>query len=153
MTALDVALRVPLVGDVQASNVIALFALVISAIALLRPWWNERRASIEVRFEQYRKIRGDRVGTEHRYVVKNHGPAEVRDLEVTFYREGEPVKLHLGGLNHGTTTPLLHPGEELHMNYAIMMGERVPEKVVVAWRDGRRFRRQRQEYYPASREL
>jgi hypothetical protein len=112
----------------------------------------EGKASIEVRSEQYRKITNDRVGQQYRYVVKNHGPAEAHSVEVTFFRDGEPLELHLTGWNHRPNTPLLHPGEELHMNYASAWGDNPPEKVVVAWRDGRPDR-QSQEFYPSHREL
>ncbi|WP_431907169.1 hypothetical protein [Micromonospora carbonacea] len=112
----------------------------------------ERKASIEVRSEQYRKVNRDRVSQEQRYVVKNHGPAEAHSVEVTFFHEGKPVDLHLSGWNHRPTTPLLHPGEELHMNYAPAWGDTMPEKVVVAWQDGRNDR-QSQEFYPSHRDL
>ncbi|KAB1922510.1 hypothetical protein F8280_18820 [Micromonospora noduli] len=112
----------------------------------------ESKASIEVRSEQYRKIRGDRVDEQQRFVIKNHGPAEAQSVAVTFFRNGEPVELHLMGVNHRTSTPLLHPGEELHMNYILMWNETPPERVVVAWRDGR-SEDQSQEFYPTHRDL
>lgn len=112
----------------------------------------EGKASIEVRSEQYRKIRGDRVSEEHRYVVKNHGPAEAHSVEVTFFRNEESVDLHFSGWNHRPTTPLLHSGEELHMNYNLMMGEEKPERVEVSWQDSRSDR-QSQAFYPSHREL
>jgi hypothetical protein len=153
VTEFGLALRVPLVGEVQASNVIALFALAVSAWALLRPWWNERKASLEVRCEEYRRVQRDRVESRIRYVVKNHGPAQARQVEVTFIRDGNPVDLILIGQNHRAATPLLHPGEEHHMNFAGAWGDKMPELVVVTWRDGRRLRRQRQEYHPSVRDL
>lgn len=138
--------------DLKASDFISLFALVVSAFAFGRPWWNERKASIEVRSEQYRRIRGDRVDDEQRYVVKNHGPAQAHSVEVTFFREGNPVKVHLTGWNPRTHTPLLQPGEELHMNLVMAQGDQIPEKVVVTWWD-RRARHQSQEFYPSMRNL
>jgi len=112
----------------------------------------EQKASIEVRSEQYRKVRGDQVHEEQRYVVKNHGPAEARSVEVMFFYNGEPVTLHLSGWNHRPTTPLLHPGEELHMNYLLTYGEDMPERVVVTWQDGR-VDQQSQDFYPSHRDL
>jgi len=115
-------------------------------------WQKERKASIEVRSETYRRVRGDRVSEEQRYVVKNHGPAEAHSVEVTFFSNREPVELHLSGWNHRPTTPLLHPGEELHMNYMLAMSENIPERVVVTWQDVR-AEYQSQEFYPSQRDL
>ncbi|MGW4501473.1 hypothetical protein ACWENR_23010 [Micromonospora sp. NPDC004336] len=112
----------------------------------------ELEASIEVRSEQYRKISGDRVSEQHRFVVKNHGPAEAHEVEVRFSRNEEPVELHFIGMNHRSHTLLLHPGEEMHMNYIMAWGEAPPEKVVVTWRDGR-SEGQSQAFYPSHRDL
>ncbi|MEV1018135.1 hypothetical protein AB0I89_32125 [Micromonospora sp. NPDC049801] len=112
----------------------------------------ERKASIEVRSEQYRKVRGDQVATEYRFVVKNHGPAEAHAVRVGFFHNGKPVELRLSGWNHRTETPLLHPGEEMHMNYATALGDKIPEEVVVDWQDGRK-QRQSQDFYPITRDL
>lgn len=141
-----------LMPDLKASDFIAVFALLVSAVALGRPWWNERLASIEVRSEEYRRIHGDRVSSEFRYVVKNHGPAQARSVEVTFFHADEPVAMHVAGWNHRTSTPLLHPGEEMHMNIVMAYGDHLPEKVVVTWRD-RRVGHQSQEFYPSLRDL
>jgi hypothetical protein len=138
--------------DFKASDYIASAAVVLSLFALVRPLWNERKASIEVRSERYRRVQGDQVRGEQRYVMKNHGPAQARDVQVMFFSDGKPVKLHLSGWNHRPYTPLLHPGEEMHMNYTLAMGKNMPEKVVVAWRDGR-IGRQSQEFYPSNRDL
>ena len=151
-----IALSVSAVGvprpNLEASDGISLVALAVSAVALGRPWWNERNASIEVRSEQYRRIIGERVSREQRYVVKNHGPAQAHDVQVTFFRDGQPVELHLSGWNHRAHTPLLHPGEELHMHPITTAEEGLPERVVVTWRD-RRIGGQSQEYYPSTRDL
>ncbi|WP_406084885.1 hypothetical protein OHA01_11580 [Micromonospora zamorensis] len=112
----------------------------------------ERIASIEVRSEQYRKIRGDRVDEGQRFVVKNHGPAEAHLVEVTFFSGGEPVEPLFRGVNPRPNTPLLHVGEELHMNYMLPWGQTPPEQVVVTWRDGR-SEGQSQEFYPSHRDL
>ncbi|MEU5962639.1 hypothetical protein ABZ777_15635 [Micromonospora parva] len=109
-------------------------------------------ASIEVRSEQYRSVRGDWVDQERRFVVKNHGPARARWVEVTFFRDDVPVELHPRGLAHQHQTPLVHPGEELHMNYVLTLSEAPPEKVVVAWHDGR-SEPQSEEFYPTLRDL
>lgn len=138
--------------DLKASDVIALLALAVSAVAFARPMWSERKASIEVRSEEYRRVRGKMVVTEHRYVVKSHGPAQARDVAVTFYAGSERVELTLTGWNHRAETPLLHPGEEMHMTFFPPHGD-PPDRVVVSWRDDRRFRRQSQEFYPSCREL
>lgn len=112
----------------------------------------ESKASVEVRSEQYRKVRGDQVVTERRFVVKNHGPAEAHAVRVGFFHDGEPVELRLTGWNHRAETPLLHPGEEMHMNYSPAMGDKIPEKVVVHWRDDR-LEQQSQDFYPSHRDL
>ncbi|MGX4657203.1 hypothetical protein ACWCHM_26300 [Micromonospora sp. SCSIO 07396] len=138
--------------DLKASDFIALFALLVSAAALGRPWWNERLASIEVRSEEYRRVRGDRVSSEYRYVVKNHGPAQARSVEVTFFHVNKPVEMHVVGFNHRTSTPLLHPGEEMHMNMVVTYGQELPDKVVVTWID-RRVGHQSQEFYPSLRDV
>ncbi|MEU5724834.1 hypothetical protein ABZ783_23820 [Micromonospora sp. NPDC047738] len=151
VAAIVLAKNVPM-PNLKASDFIALFALLVSAAALGRPWWNERLASIEVRSEEYRRIRGDRVSSEYRYVVKNHGPAQARSVEITFFQADKPVEMHVVGLNHRTSTPLLHPGEEMHMNMVMTYGQELPEKVVVTWRD-RRVGHQSQEFYPSLRDL
>lgn len=145
-SALDV------VGGIGLGDLTALVAIAISMVALARPWWNERKASLEVRSEEYRRIRGNRADIGARFVVRNHGPARARGVEVRFFHDGQPVNLALIGWANQAQTPLLHPGEEYHMNYALTYGENMPELVVVTWRDARQ-RRHRQEFYPSVREL
>lgn len=138
------AIKINFSSDVGFGEVFALFALGVSVIALAVPWWKGRRADLEVRSEEY--------GGGYRFVVKNHGPARARDVEVGFSDDGQAVKLTLTGMGHRTTTPLLHPGEEHHMNYPLNYGQEAPEKVVVTWRD-KRLGLQRQEFYPSMRQL
>jgi hypothetical protein len=147
------AVKVNVVGDVDAGDALALLALLVSLVALLRPLWLERRAVVEVRNEHVvvpdRKP-GSRGSTE-RYVVKNQGPAAARDVEVTFAYDDPAQSLSRGGYNQ-PRTPVLHPGEELQLPYYLAMGDKSPQRVVVSWRDSR-FRKQTQEFYPAVREI
>src|SRR5690606_39810545 len=96
------ALKVNFVGNVDFGDLIALAALGLSLWTLLRPWWSGRKADLEVRSEQYRRIQGDRADSAARFVVKNHGPAEARDVAVSFLHDGQPVNLTLVGWPTGS---------------------------------------------------
>jgi hypothetical protein len=153
------ALNVPFVDHpVKASDVIASVALCVSIIALLRPWFldwrRNRKASFEVRHEQYDRDWAGRDGKSDRhtrYVVKNHGPARARDVRVEFRKNGQAYTLSVGGLTR-TETPLLHPGEEHHIRYMGSFSELPPDEVLMTWRD-RRWRRQHGTFWPTYRDV
>src|SRR4051812_40534223 len=92
------SMKVNVVSDVDAGDALALLALLVSLVALLRPLWLERRAVVEIRNEhivlQDKKPGGK--GSTERYVVKNHGPAVARDVEVAFIYDDPSKSLSLG---------------------------------------------------------
>jgi hypothetical protein len=150
------ALNVPFIHHpVKASDVIASLALVVSIIALLRPWWmdwrHNRKASFEVRNEEYQRPVGWKMEMRHsaRFVIKNHGPAIARDVRAEFRQDGQPANTAMFPYGR-TDTPLLHVGEEYHIEYSLAAGEGEPDSVVVTWRD-RRWREQRHEFWSTVR--
>lgn len=132
------------------AEIIAFFALVLSVIALLRPWAKEhraqRRASFSARIEIYTGP-GQNRGAQERIVLKNHGPSRARAVEARFFCEGTEIQLPVSGPHNRTTSPLLHADEEHFINLVRSLADRFPDRVEIAWSDGR-WGRQSQEFYP-----
>lgn len=145
------SMQVNLVGNVDLAACMAVAAFLLSLLALLRPWWQEREANFEVRNEHVKGSTGDFRHGAQRYIVKNHGPAAARDVEVAFRYEDPAKSFRAVGWND-PRTPVLHPGEELQLTYSVGLGEKMPQQVEVSWRDSRR-RKQTQVFYPTVREI
>lgn len=144
-------LSAPPVSWVQvATFIVSGIALVVSVIALARPWWLERKASIEVRLERFpkqdREAKWNSPSTDFRFVVKNHGPARAKDVNLKYFVgdiEGVPGFLW----PRTDPIPVLHATQEFHFDFQPALGSDLVDCVEVAWRD-RRIGTQRLKIWP-----
>jgi hypothetical protein len=128
-------------GNFGLAELVAALALLVSALAFLRPWWRERRSALDARLESYWAWRFDKPARDHRVVLLNRGPGAARDVSITIRNEdGEPFDLLIvpGRPRDGTlAVPVVHAQQEMHWMYFTEMGGSLPTTADIAWRDGR----------------
>lgn len=105
-----------------------------------RRWRNGRRASLEVRFEEFRdhtikdtfgRASGS-TNRSYRFVLKNHGPARATDVNLEMDHDIWKSWLPDGVL----PIPLLHPGQEFPLPVGPgFMAHEVPTVVFLEWKD------------------
>lgn len=141
------ALHIPHFGHVHvsASNVIASLALIVSVIALARPWWIGRKAALTVRYQVLPKVQITSASGYSRFNVHNFGPAKARKIELTFTLNGAEID-GLSLSNYRGEIPELHALDEFHIDYQRALNDVPPDAVRVTWRDGR-LRRQSRTFW------
>lgn len=123
-------------GEREGSDVIAALAFVVSAVALLRPWWAERAAEMEVRDEVFRGA-GVR-DASHRIVIVNHGPAVARNVRmIVTNSEGDVFTPTWVDPPLATEITRLHPRQEFHFGYLWIPGSPKPASARLDWEDRR----------------
>jgi hypothetical protein len=120
---------------------------VLSLVAIALPWWQRRKAILDVRMEKYVSTDPTK-GT--RIVITNRGPADAADVAIALRYEGQAAKTHISPLSR-LSTPVLYAGEEYHVNLMMAFGDNYPDSVHLSWSDSRRGR-QSQMFWPSLRE-
>jgi hypothetical protein len=130
----------PDLSTTTASNIIAVslgllslvFAVVVPALAR---WRRERRAEVEVRFERFWRLDTSRLAS--RFVLKNHGPAWARQVELSRMVDSKGQELDLDSLATSATPPVaqLLPGQEFHIIVEFSLAESDPMIIDAEWQD------------------
>ncbi len=119
-------------------------ALVLSVYNFVTQHLAARRASPSARFEEYVPIgwmSKDRPPTPaRRLVVTNYGPANAVDLVLELDGDPRIISMHEGD---ALRVPILHPGEDYHVQLSLAWQEMYPAWVDLAWSDQRRARQHR----------
>lgn len=128
---------VHVVGVLDLSTLIALIALLVSVVALLRPWWAGRKANFDIRLNEYRTPGRDRPAREARLVLHNAGPSAAKQVRVTVLdRDDRPYdRVFQDALPQ--PIPAVQAGQEFHWPIGQGFGGPVPTSAKITWRDGR----------------
>jgi hypothetical protein len=117
-----------------AANAIALVALGLSAWALVSQTLSGRSATVSAWFA---RTPGG-AGKADRLVIVNHGPADARDVNLTFVNDqGEIWDLRTNGPNP-LPLPVLSPGDQFHLPIHVILGTGEWVRTTVHWTDRRR---------------
>jgi hypothetical protein len=124
-----------------ASNVIAValgllslvFGVVLPAVAR---WHRGRRADLEVRLERFWRTDSSRLAA--RIVIKNHGPALARQVELPKLVNTEGQELDLDSLAASPTPPIAHliPDQEFHVIVEFTLAHGHLGVIDAEWQDG-----------------
>lgn len=133
------------------SALAAWVALVISVANLwysvVRVWWRERKASPSARLDLFDYHNKSGWHEEVRVVVTNHGPADMKKVEVQLF-DDDGTSLELGDPSVSALWPRmplgwLHPEESLYLTLNRSLGTRDPRAALIRWDDGRRSQQSR----------
>lgn len=142
-----------LLRDRSLTTIAAFGSLAISSYLLFRMVWSERKANIEVRYEEasltpHFSSSMRNTDIDYRIVLVNHGPHEAKRVDLKVFRnDGQPTEavnqvMVASDADHEQVSltplpiPALNPGQTYHLPFVTAIGNR-PYSAILTWRDGR----------------
>ncbi|MFI7158638.1 hypothetical protein [Micromonospora chalcea] len=115
--------------------------------SVIRLWWRERKATPSARLDLFDYHNKSGWHEEVRVVVTNHGPADMKKVEVQLF-DGDGTSLEVREPSISVLWPkmplgLLHPGDALYLTLNLSGATRDPKAALIRWEDGRRSQQSR----------